>query len=93
MNTALSLILCSGVFSSVGEVVGALIGLSIGGGLILLCLGGIAAILYSFSPNCDKAHNDAVHGKSPLDEADTIEIRFEYTKDDEDSDKEDPEKS
>ena len=86
MNTALSLILCSGFSSSAIEVVGTLLALIIGGGLILMCLGGIAAILFSFSPYCDKAHNDAVNGKSLLDDIDTIEFRFEYEKEDEKND-------
>ena len=37
--------------------------------------------------------NEMKESKKRLDEIDTIEIRFEYSKDDEDSDKEDPEKS
>lgn len=92
MNTALSLILCSGFFSSVGEVLGKLIGLGIGVGFFLLIVGFLIAIFNAMKMSskyaCLLREEDELR-----DSTDTIEFRFEYSKDDEDSDKENPEKS
>lgn len=92
MNTALSLILCSGFFSSAIEVVGTLLGLGIGVGFLLLIVCFLIAIYNAMKMSSEYAR--LLREEDELrDSTDKIEIRFEYSKDDEDSDKEDPEKS
>ncbi len=92
MNTALSLILCSGFFSSAIEVVGTLLGLGIGVGFLLLIVCFLIAIYNAMKMSSKYAR--LLREEDELrDSTDTIEFRFEYSKDDEDSDKENPEKS
>lgn len=94
MNTALSLILCSGFFSSAIEVVGTLLGLGIGVGFLLLIVCFLIAIYNAMKMSSEYAR--LLREEEELrDSTDTIEIRFEYEKEDEKNDtgKEPSEKS
>ena len=92
MNAVLAFILfstaSSPVFDFLLQAVGLIIAVALAGCILLGPL--IVLGVWRYFCNLDKECEDA---RKRLDSIDTIEFRFEYSKDDEDSDKENPEKS
>ena len=95
MSTPLSFFTCSVLLSAVEDLLFKTIQIVICGGIMLFL---ILALLGMFKFERDywkwiDENREAEKRHRERGEIDTIEIRFEYSKDDEDSDKENPEKS
>lgn len=87
--------MCSVLLSTVGDLLFTTLQFVVCGGIMLFL---ILAILGMFKVERDywkwiDENREAEKRHRERGEIDTIEFRFEYSKDDEDSDKEDPEKS